>query len=182
MDQLVSRITARAIAILALTAIGHISVAFSQDRPAAIEPASEGRPITPSGSLVLDATTGQPAVGSLPVSFVRSPDHAAKDGGGRYLIVVNSGFGIQFNAATNHEQQSVSVLDLNAQPVPQVIQSVYFPSPQSAQVGAAVPRQPRLAGALPAVYLRSFRNQNLDVPFPSECPATCFTPFQRSGH
>ena len=159
MDQLVSRITARAIAILALTAIGHISVAFSQDRPAAIEPASEGRPITPSGSLVLDATTGQPAVGSLPVSFVRSPDHAAKDGGGRYLIVVNSGFGIQFNAATNHEQQSVSVLDLNAQPVPQVIQSVYFPSPQSAQVGAAFSSEPDSTGAYTLYISGGFENK-----------------------
>src|ERR1700732_2389091 len=88
MNQLVARISTRAAAILAILAIGHIYVAFSQDRSASIEPASEGRPITPAGSFVLDATTRQPAVGSLPVSFVRSPAHAAKHGGGRYLVVV----------------------------------------------------------------------------------------------
>ena len=99
------------------------------------EPASEGRRITPAGSLVMDVTTRQPAVGALPVDFVRSPDHAGRDGDGRYLIAVNSGFGLQFNAAGNRSQQSLSVIDLNARPAPAVIQNVYFPSPQSVNVG-----------------------------------------------
>src|SRR5262245_26183814 len=64
------------------------------------EPASQGRPITPAGSLVQDITTRQAAVGALPVDFVRSPDKLGP-GGGRFLIAVNSGFGIQFNSAGN---------------------------------------------------------------------------------
>ena len=89
------------------------------------EPAGEGPRITPAGSLVIDATTRQPAVGALPVDFVRSPDRLGRDRGGRYLITVNSGFGIQFNAAANRGQQSLAVIDLNATP-PQVVQNVYF--------------------------------------------------------
>jgi YVTN family beta-propeller protein len=54
---------------------------------------------------------------------------------GRYLIAVNSGFGVQFNSNTNRAQQSLSVIDLNARPAPAVIQNVYFPSPQSVNVG-----------------------------------------------
>src|SRR4051812_47472243 len=56
------------------------------------------RPITPAGALVMDATTRQPAVGALPVNFVRSPDRMGADGRGRYLVAVNSGTGVQFNA------------------------------------------------------------------------------------
>jgi hypothetical protein len=37
---------------------------------------------------------------------------------GRYLVSVNSGFGIQFNAAGNRGQQSLSLIDLNAKPAP----------------------------------------------------------------
>jgi YVTN family beta-propeller protein len=97
--------------------------------------ASEGRPISPAGSLVIDATTRQPAVGALPLAFVRSPDKTGPDGLGRYLIAVNSGFGIQFNATTNRAQQSLAVIDLNARPAPVVIQNVYFPTPQSVNIG-----------------------------------------------
>jgi YVTN family beta-propeller protein len=99
------------------------------------EPASEGRRITPAGSLVIDATTRQPALGALPVDFVRSPDHGGLDRAGRYLLAVNSGFGLQFNAAGNRAQQSLAVIDLNAKPAPLVIQNVYFPTPQSVNVG-----------------------------------------------
>ncbi len=99
------------------------------------EPASEGQPITPAGSLVIDSTTRQPAVGALPVDFVRSPDHTGPEKKGRYLVTVNSGFGIQFNAASNRAQQSLGVIDLNATPDPVVIQNVYFPAPQSVNVG-----------------------------------------------
>src|ERR1051325_2452426 len=61
------------------------------------EPASEARLITPAGALVMDMTTRQPAVGSLTVDFVRSPDDFGAGRKGRYLIAVNSGFGVQFN-------------------------------------------------------------------------------------
>ena len=98
------------------------------------EPASQGRPITPAGTLVQDLTTRQPAVGALPVDLVRSPDKSGPGGEGRFLIAVNSGYGVQFNAAANRGQQSLAVIDLNAKPAV-VIQNVYFPSPQSVNAG-----------------------------------------------
>src|ERR1041384_8386925 len=97
-------------------------------------PASQGRPITPAGSLVQDLTTRQIAVGALPVDLVRSPDKSGPGGEGRFLLAVNSGYGIQFNAAANRGQQSIAVIDLNAKPAV-VVQNVYFPSPQSVNVG-----------------------------------------------
>ncbi len=109
--------------------------------------AQQGRPLTPAGELVLDAKTGQPAVGALPLDFVRSPDATGPDGGGRYLIAVNSGFGIQFNDATNRAQQSLAVIDLAGKPGPKVIQNVYFPSPQSAQVGVVFDPSPDETGS-----------------------------------
>ena len=114
-----------------------LSVA-SQDGRVVNQPASEGRPITPAGELIADATTRLPAVAPLTVDFVRSPDKNGPDGKGRYLIAVNSGFGLQFNAGTNQAQQSLAVIDLNAKPAPVVIQNVYFPTPQSANVGVAL--------------------------------------------
>src|SRR5258708_17672805 len=99
------------------------------------EPAGEGRPITPAGTLVIDATTHLPAVGAMPMAMLRSPDSLGHGGKGRYLLVVNSGFGVQFSEETNRAQQSIAVIDLNVAPEPLVIQNVYFPSPQSANVG-----------------------------------------------
>lgn len=84
--------------------------------------------LTPAGTLIRDAATHQPAVGALPVNLIRSPD-------GRYLIAVNSGFGIQRNA-THKLHQSLAVIDLAARPAPTVIQNVYVPVPQSVCVGA----------------------------------------------
>ena len=101
------------------------------------EPAGEGRPITPAGSLVMDAGTELPAVGAMPMTMLRSPDKLGHDGKGRYLLVVNSGFGVQFSDDTNRAQQSIAVIDLNATPEPRVTQNVYFPTPQSANVGLA---------------------------------------------
>src|SRR5215472_18814982 len=101
------------------------------------EPAGEGRPITPAGTLVIDASTRLPAVGAMPMAMLRSPDKLGHGGKGRYLLVVNSGFGVQFSEDTNKAQQSIAVLDLNASPEPAVIQNVYFPTPQSANVGLA---------------------------------------------
>ncbi len=123
------------------------------------EPASEGRRITPAGSLVMDATTRQPAVGALPLDFVRSPDHTGHDGGGRYLIAVNSGFGLQFNAASNRGQQSLSVIDMNAKPAPIVVQNVYFPSPQSVNVGVVFSPQADEDGAYVLFAAGGFENK-----------------------
>src|ERR1044072_8001295 len=90
------------------------------------EPASEGQPIMPAGSLVQDLTTRQVAVGALPVDLVRSPDKLGPNGEGRFLLSVSSGYGIQFNAAAHRGQQSIAVIDLNAKPAA-VVQNVYFP-------------------------------------------------------
>ncbi len=101
------------------------------------EPAGEGRVITPAGTLVMDAATQLPAVGAMPMNMLRSPDKLGRGGNGRYLLVVNSGFGVQFSEESNTAQQSIAVIDLNANPAPLVIQNVYFPTPQSANVGVA---------------------------------------------
>ncbi|HEX4546621.1 MAG TPA: hypothetical protein VH110_09680, partial [Candidatus Acidoferrum sp.] len=93
--------------------------------------------ITPAGTLLTDAATRLPAVGAMPMAIVRSPDTLGRDGKGRYLLVMNSGYGVQFSAQTNKSEQSVAVVDLNASPEPVVVQNVYFPSPQSANVGLA---------------------------------------------
>jgi YVTN family beta-propeller protein len=114
-----------------------ICLAFCTDAWCQQEPAGEGRPITPAGALVIDAATHLPAVGAMPMTMLRSPDALGHGGKGRYLLVVNSGFGVQFSEGTNRAQQSIAVLDLNTAPEPAVIQNVYFPTPQSANVGLA---------------------------------------------
>src|SRR6185369_11463765 len=129
--------TLLALLLFASLISGNISYSASPQ-----EPASEGRPITPAGSLVQDLTTRQAAVGALPVGFVRSPDKLGPGGEGRFLISVNSGYGVQFNAAGNRGQQSLSVIDLNAKPAA-VVQNVYFPSPQSVNVGVVFSPMPQ---------------------------------------
>ena len=99
-----------------LTALSFALVKASADVDVKNHPASQGRPITPAGSLVMDLTTGFPAVGSLPVSFVRSPDASGPSGLGRYLVAVNSGYGLQFSSKTNKGQQSLSIIDLSLRP------------------------------------------------------------------
>jgi DNA-binding beta-propeller fold protein YncE len=123
------------------------------------DPASEGRPITPAGSLVIDWTTRQPAVGALPVDFVRSPDRTGPDNRGRYLIAVNSGFGVQFNAASNRGQQSLAVIDLKASPSAEVIQNIYFPSPQSVNVGVTFSPEPETDGSYSLYVSGGFENK-----------------------
>jgi len=122
------------------------------------EPASQGQPITPAGSLVEDLSTHQPAVGSLPVGFVRTPDKLGPNGQGRYLISVNSGYGIQFNAGSNRGQQSLGVIDLNAKPAA-VIQNIYFPSPQSVNVGVAFASKPDENGEYAFYVSGGFENK-----------------------
>src|SRR5215208_1264410 len=131
--------SARALVLAASVALAAVALGLvnsSADITVKNQPASEGRRITPAGSLVKDLTTGLPAVGSLPVNIVRSRDRLGPGGGGRFLVVVNSGYGVQFDAATNKGQQSLSVIDLSLRP-PAVTQNVYFPQPQSENAGAA---------------------------------------------
>ncbi|MBZ5700609.1 MAG: hypothetical protein LAN84_02040 [Acidobacteriia bacterium] len=123
------------------------------------EPAGEGRRISPAGVLLLDAATRLPAVGALPTVFLRSPDHSGKDGQGRYLLVMYSGYGVQFSADTNHAQQSVGVIDLNALPLPVVIQNVYFPTPQSANVGIAFSPAAQAGGAYDLYVSGGYENK-----------------------
>ncbi|HZT60210.1 MAG TPA: beta-propeller fold lactonase family protein [Pyrinomonadaceae bacterium] len=134
-------------------------VSSSADITVTNQPASEGRPITPAGSLVMDLTTRQPAVGAMTVNFVRSPDKTGPGGRGRYLVAVNSGYGIQFNAASNRAQQSLSVIDLNTRPAPAVVQNVYFPSPQSVNVGAAFSPVAEADGAFTLYASGGFENK-----------------------
>lgn len=121
-------------------------VSFSARKTLQDGPASQGRPITPAGTLVQDVTTRQVAVGSLTVDFVRSPDKLGPGGAGRFLIAVNSGYGVQFNSTSNRGQQSLAVLDLNATPAT-VVQNVYFPSPQSVNVGVVFAPKPEADGS-----------------------------------
>ncbi|MFL6374955.1 MAG: hypothetical protein ACJ73D_09830, partial [Pyrinomonadaceae bacterium] len=100
---------------------------------------------TPAGHLMTDATTGLPAVAPLTMNFVRSPDKTGPDGKGRYLIAVNSGYGIEFTSKSK-QQQTLSIIDLNAGNEPQAVQNVYFPSPQSANVGLAFDQRPTRDG------------------------------------
>ncbi|OYT71425.1 MAG: hypothetical protein CFK52_07980 [Chloracidobacterium sp. CP2_5A] len=130
-----------AFASVALTALLFNSGRLAADRVA--QPQPEFR-LTPAGTLIRDALTNQPAVGALPVKMVSSPD-------GRYIIVVNSGFGIQLNS-THRLHQSLAVIDVAARPAPAVVQNVYFPVPQSVCVGAAFAPRPAAAGAY-ALYV-----------------------------
>lgn len=116
-------------------------------------------PISPAGSLVRDITTQLPAVGALPVDFVRSPDRSGPGGKGRYLIAVNSGFGIQFSATGNRGQQSLGVIDLNARPFPVVVQNVYFPSPQSVNVGVVFAPTANVDGSFALYVSGGFENK-----------------------
>src|SRR5207248_10536219 len=115
-----------------------LALFFSGTNQAQREPAGEDGPRTPAGTLVMEAATRLAAVGAMPMNMLRSPDKLGRDDGkGRYLLVVNSGYVVQFSDDTNKAQQSIAVIDLNASPEPRVIQNVYFPTPQSANVGLA---------------------------------------------
>lgn len=120
--------------------------------------ATQGRTLTPAGKLLIDAATNLPAVAPLTVDFVRSPDEAGADGKGRFLIAVNSGFGVQFDSKSK-PQQTVSVIDLNLKPEPQIIQTVYFPSPSSANFGVAFAREKDADGAYQMFVAGGFENR-----------------------
>lgn len=119
-------------AVAATVYFGSRSTGADPTKPT--ESIDPGWPLTPAGKLIVDAKTGLPAVVPLTMNFVRSPDSGGPDGKGRYLIAVNSGYGIEFNSKSK-PQQTLSVIDLTSKPDPQVVQNVYFPAPQSANVG-----------------------------------------------
>jgi YVTN family beta-propeller protein len=120
--------------------------------------ATQGRALTPAGKLITDAATNLPAVAPLTVDFVRSPDNSGADGKGRYLIAVNSGFGLQFNAESK-AQQTLSVIDLNQTPEPQVIQNVYFPTPNSANFGVTFSTEKDTDGTFTMFVAGGFQNR-----------------------
>jgi YVTN family beta-propeller protein len=145
------RTVARSLAIVLLAA-----PAAATD--VAHQPASEGRPITPAGELINDLANHEPVVGALPVAFVRSPDTMGPGGQGRYLIAVNSGYGVQFSAATNPANQSLTVIDVAARP-PVAVQNIYFPAPQSANVGAVFGPRTGPDGPWPLYVSGGFENK-----------------------
>lgn len=113
---------------------------------------------TPAGKLVLDAATGFPAVAPLTMNFVRTPDGNGPDGKGRYLIAVNSGYGLAVNSKSK-AQQTLSVIDLNLKPEPKVVQNIYFPSPQSANVGLVFNQNARADGTFQLFLSGGYENK-----------------------
>lgn len=113
---------------------------------------------TPAGRLISDATTGLPAVAPLTMNFVRSPDKTGPDGKGRYLIAVNSGYGIEF-ISKSKQQQTLSIIDLNVRAEPEVVQNVYFPGPQSANVGLVFDARPQSDGKYRFYVSGGFENK-----------------------
>ena len=160
-DKLPRRMNPRQITVALLALLLATCLVFSAKPD---EPASEGRPITPAGTLVQDLTTRQAAVGALPVDFVRSPDK-------RFLLAVNSGYGVQFNASGNRGQQSIAVIDLNAKPAAAVVQNVYFPSPQSVNVGVVFSTRPHEDGSYALYVSGGFENKIWIFRFQPEGPA-----------
>ena len=122
------------------------------------EPTVGDRKTMPAGRLILDAATGLTAVAPLTVNFVRTPDKTGPDGNGRYLIAVNSGYGTQVNSKSK-AQQTLSVIDLNLKPEPKVVQTVYFPSPQSANVGLVFNQTPKPDGTFQLYLSGGFENK-----------------------
>ena len=102
--------------------------------------------------------------------MLRSPDTSGPGGGGRYLVVINSGFGVQLQAGANEGQQLLQVVDLAARPVPAVVQDVYFPSPQSASVGAVFGRKPNRSGGWPLYVSGGFENRIWRLTFTPGAP------------
>src|SRR5207245_5903251 len=60
---------------------------------------------------------------------------------------------------TNRAQQSIAVIDLNATPEPLVIQNIYFPTPQSANVGLAFSPSANAGGAFDMYVSGGFENK-----------------------
>ena len=93
------------------------------------------------------------------MAMLQSPDTLGRNGKGRYLLVINSGYGVQFSEETSKAQQSIAVIDLNASPEPVVVQNVYFPSPQSANIGLAFSHAPGPDGSFEVYVSGGFENK-----------------------
>ena len=111
-----------------------------------------------AGKLLLDAETNEAAVMPLTFDFVRSPDTNGADGKGRFLIAVNSGYGLMFNSKSK-AQQTLAVIDLNAKPAPKVVQNIYFPSPQSANFGLVFDKKAQADGRINLYLSGGFENK-----------------------
>ncbi|MEO6589991.1 MAG: alkaline phosphatase family protein, partial [Pyrinomonadaceae bacterium] len=118
----------------------------------------QNKKLNPAGKLLIDADTNAPAVMPMTFDFVRSPDTKGADGKGRFLIAVNSGYGLMFNSKSK-AQQTVSVIDLNKKPVPQVVQNIYFPSPQSANFGLVFDKEAQTYGKINLYLSGGFENK-----------------------
>jgi YVTN family beta-propeller protein len=118
----------------------------------------QDRKVDPAGKLLIDAETKEIAVMPLTFNFVRSPDTKGPDGKGRFLIAVNSGYGLTFNSKSK-AQQTVSVIDLNTKPDPQVTQNIYFPSPQSANFGLVFDKKVQADGKTNLYLSGGFENK-----------------------
>jgi YVTN family beta-propeller protein len=127
-------------------------------RPAGQQAPPYQRPLDPAGDVVLD-TAGRTAEGALPLAMLRSPDDRGPDGLGRYLIVINSGYGSQVSRAQGKARQSLQVVDLAHTPAPAVVQQVFFPSPQSANVGMAIGAAPGQDGRWPLLVSGGVENR-----------------------
>src|SRR6266404_5595210 len=144
MMELVKFRTGAAIALLfaaTITANYYLHTTVSYADTLIGEDAAADRSLSPAGRLIIDASTGLPAVAPLTMNFVRTPDTTGPEGKGRYLIAVNSGYGLHFNSKSK-AQQTLSVIDLSLLPDPKVVQTIYFPAPQSANFGLSF--DPRL--------------------------------------
>jgi len=169
------RVAGVCLLLVLLAGRGHAAPqsASADTRPAASAPLQAApplqRPLDPAGDVVL-RDDGSVAEGSLPVTMLRSPDNSGPGGAGRYLVVVNSGFGVQLRADANKGQQLLQVVDLAARPVPAVVQDVYFPAPQSATVGAVFGRKPNRSGGWPLYVSGGFENRIWRFTFTAGAP------------
>ena len=118
----------------------------------------QNKKLNPAGKLLIDAETNAPAVMPMTFEFVRSPDKTGADGKGRFLLAVNSGYGLTFNSKSK-PQQTVSVIDLNKKPAPQVVQNIYFPSPQSANFGLVFDKKAQTDGKINLYLSGGFENK-----------------------
>lgn len=118
----------------------------------------QDKKISPAGKLIIDSETGEPALLPMTFDFVRSPDTAGADGKGRFLLAVNSGYGLTFNAESK-PNQTLSVIDLNKTTAPQVVQTIYFPSPQSANFGLVFDKQAQPDGRFNLYLAGGFENK-----------------------
>ena len=141
-----------------LAAIYFLPAKSQAEPPNAADNALQNRRVAPAGKLLTDAATGEIAVMPLTFNFVRSPDAAAKDGKGRYLIAVNSGYGLTFNSKSK-PQQTLSVIDLNKSPEPQIVQNIYFPSPQSANFGLVFDKEAQPDGKFNLYLAGGYENK-----------------------